>query len=49
MFDHDVSPKISLSEPSKLGNPDFSVPFSIVFGDSDWMTKYDDGCSKYLI
>jgi hypothetical protein len=49
MFEHDISPKVSLSDPSKLGNPEFPVPFSIVFGDDDWMTSYDDGCSKCLI
>jgi len=49
MFEHDISPKISLSDLTKLGNEDFPVPFSIVFGDDDWMTKCDDGCSKYLI
>lgn len=49
MFEYDITPKISLSEISKLGNPEFSVPFSIVFGDDDWMESYDDGCSKFLI
>ena len=49
MFEYDITPKISLSNPSKLGREDFKVPFSIVFGDDDWMTSYDDGCSKILI
>jgi hypothetical protein len=49
MFDYDGTPKISLNDFSKLGNPEFSVPFSIVYGDDDWMVGYDDGCSKKLI
>jgi hypothetical protein len=49
LFEYDITPKLSLSGPSKLGNEDFKVPFSIVFGDDDWMTNYDDGCSQALI
>ena len=45
MFEHDLTPKISLSDTTKRGNPEFSVPFSIVFGDNDWMEKNDDGSS----
>lgn len=49
MFEYDITPKISLFDSSKLGNINLEVPFSIVFGDDDWMTSYDDGYSETLI
>jgi hypothetical protein len=49
LFEYDIIPKISLSDCTKLGNENFNVPFSIVFGDDDWMTNYDEGFSKILI
>ena len=49
MFEYDITPKISLSDSTKLGNPEFQIPFSIVFGDDDWMESYDDGWSRKLI
>jgi hypothetical protein len=49
MFEYEIIPKISLSDENMLADEKFKVPFSIVFGDDDWMAGYDDGCSKSLI
>lgn len=41
--------KIPLTSPTKLGNIGFQVPFSIVFGEDDFMNPIDHGASRDLI
>ena len=41
--------KRGLASPERLNNPNFDVPFSIVFGDRDWLRGVDNGRSEQLI
>lgn len=45
MFEYEIIPKVSLSDENQLVSESFKVPFSIVFGNDDWMLGYDDGFS----
>ena len=53
MFDvsvrHLIQAKVPLADPSKLQNADFTVPFSIVFGDDDFVVPIDHGASLKLV
>ena len=53
MFDADLDnllqAKIPLSGPDKLGNPNFQLPFSIIFADDDFVNAFDNGASEQLI
>lgn len=40
---------MGLAGPRFLGNPDFNVPFSFVFGDVDWVKSIDQEASARLI
>lgn len=38
-----------LSAPHKLGNPDFPLPFSFIYGEFDWVYLLDEYASRALI
>ena len=42
-FDHLLRPLLPLGSSSVLGNPNFEVPISIIFGEYDWMKDVDNG------
>lgn len=44
-FDINMQPKVPLSHPSKLGRPDFPIPFSFFYGYNDWVLMLDEGSS----
>jgi len=48
-FDLGMQAKVPLSNQDKLGNPEFSVPFSFVYGDDDWVPFTDEGTSEKLV
>merc|ERR1712093_746547 len=49
MFEQTLLAKIPLGEDDRLGDPDFKLPFSFVFGDGDWVRSADQGFSPQLI
>lgn len=48
-FDFSLRPFLPLGSKSVLGNSNFEVPTSIMFGEFDWMRKVDDGASQDVI
>ena len=49
MFHFGINPKLPLNDFQKLGNPDFTVPFSFIYGSHDWVLNLDEGSSEILI
>ena len=49
MFDIMFQPHLSLQDPSMMADPDFKVPFTVIFGDRDWVRRVDQGSSEKLI
>lgn len=41
--------KLGLSHKSRLGNPNFKIPFAIVMGDLDYVRSLDDEACETLI
>lgn len=41
LFDLGLYPKISLGHPDRLGNADFPIPVSFIYGDKDWVRSVD--------
>ena len=41
--------KLGLASEDRLKGADFPVPFSILYGESDWMKQMDNGHSQRLI
>ena len=48
-FELGMQAKIPLSNHDVLGNPNYPVPISFVYGDNDWVPRTDEGASKRLI
>jgi hypothetical protein len=49
LFDCALQAKLPLSDKERLGNPNFPIPFSIIYGDNDWVLRIDDNQSQDLI
>ena len=49
LFDEGLQPKVSLSLPEMMGDPNFPISFAIFFGDQDWVRNMDAGCSETLV
>ena len=42
LFDCALQAKLPLSNKDKLGNPNFPLPFTIIYGENDWVLRIDD-------
>ena len=40
---------IPLAREDKLGNPDYPIAFSFIYGDRDWAAKVDDKAALRLV
>ena len=49
LFDMFLTAARPLGGRDMLGDPEFAVPFSFVFGDGDWVRSADGGSSEKLI
>ena len=49
MFDKTLMAKVPLGNDDRLGDPNFQLPFTIVFGDGDWVRSADQEFSPNLI
>lgn len=49
LFTSGLRAQKGLAAKSRLGDEDFSVPFSFVYGDVDWVKSIDRGASEELI
>jgi hypothetical protein len=49
MFHFGINPKLPLNDFNKLGNPEFPIPFSFIYGSHDWVQNLDEGASEILI
>jgi len=49
LFDQFLRSRLPLATPTKLLDPNFPVPISIVMGSDDWMLKVDKGASQEII
>jgi hypothetical protein len=49
LFNPNLVAKIPLSLKDRLGNPDFQLPISVIFGDQDWVKDVDGGASLKLV
>jgi hypothetical protein len=45
LFDCALQARLPLSDKERLGNPNFPIPFSIIYGDNDWVLRIDDNQS----
>jgi hypothetical protein len=48
-FDSGIHAYLPLGVASKLANPNFPVPISIVLGETDWVKICDDGASEEIV
>mmetsp|Transcript_5064 Transcript_5064/g.8635 ORF Transcript_5064/g.8635 Transcript_5064/m.8635 type:complete len:138 (+) Transcript_5064:683-1096(+) len=48
-FDSQLQAFLPLGVSSKMADPDFPVPFSIIIGDRDWVNECDDGASQMCV
>ena len=48
-FESGLRAKMGLDHHSRLGNPDFKIPFCIVMGEIDYVKSLDQGASENLI
>lgn len=49
MFGTGLRARMGLASATRLGNPNFTVPFSIIHGDVDWVKSIDNGAAENLI
>ena len=45
LFDVGLQPKVSLSLPNMMADPNFPITYAIFFGDKDWVRNMDNGSS----
>ena len=45
LFDGGLQPKVSLSLPNMMADPNFPITYAIFFGDKDWVRNMDNGSS----
>ena len=49
MFEIPLLAHEPLNKIDKLGNPNFQIAFSFVYGDDDWVGVLDEGASLALV
>ena len=48
-LDGGIYAHLPLGAATKLGDPNFKLPFSFIYGDWDWVRKMDEDFSRHLI